>query len=321
MSCVLKFLHKNIPNFMIKIYSKKFKNKHFYYLTEQIRIVDKYKKLQVYLGKNIPKNLSKYYDILERKERDFILKNLQKMFSLSDKIEWKQIEKIELARIKQKYFFARLSRSQLEKFWGEFAIEFIFQSNAIEGSKLSAEEVKKIIEKKYIKKSWNKKEVIEVQNSLHAFEFIRSDDFKLNQKNIKRLHRIITANLDIDQGYKKKKVIVNNKDTVPPQLVKGSLQKLIVQYKKDRKSKHLFFRAIDFHADFEFIHPFADGNGRVGRMILIWMLWKDNYGMILFKLKNRMKYFKSLDHADEGRRRKWYWFATNVYEKTMLFLD
>ena len=306
---------------MIKIYQKKIRNKPFYYLTEQIRIGKKYKKIQVYLGKNIPNDLDKFYNKLEIKEQELVLGNLKEIFVAPNKgIEAEQLEKIEKIRIQQKYFFAKLKPRTLENVWRWFAIEFIFQSNAIEGSRLSRNEVVKIIEGKYIKKSLNKKEVIEVQNSLRAFEFIRSKKFKINQKNIKKLHQIITVNLDVKQGYKKRKIIVNNKETVSPDDVKKELQNLIKHYQENKKIAHRFFEAIDFHVRFERIHPFEDGNGRVGRMILIYMLQQSGYGLILFKLQNRQKYFKSLDHADFGRKTKLYWFVASVYKNTYKLL-
>jgi len=302
---------------MIKIYRKKIKNKGFYYLTEQIRLGNKYKKIQVYLGKNIPNDLSEKYFELAKKEEKLISDNLVKIWKLQKGLEWEQIKKVERARIQQKYFFAQLSDKQKELFWREFAIDFIFQSNAIEGSRLSQKEVRTIVDKGYIKRSLNRKEVIEVQNSLKAFKFILSDKFKLNQKSIKELHKIISKDLDIEQGYKTKHIIVNNKETTSPALVKKNLQSLIVDYKKNTKKQHPFFRAIDFHVRFEAIHPFSDGNGRVGRMILIWMLQKVGYGMILIKLQNRGRYFRAMDQADDGRRQKLYWFVSNVYQKTI----
>ncbi len=302
---------------MIKIYQKNIKNKGFYYLTEQICIDGKYKKIQVYLGKNIPNNLNDFYQKLYKKEEKIVLESLKNIFQHAETIEWKQIEKVEKTRLAQKYFFVQQNTQELEKFWRKFAIEFIFQSNAIEGSKLSKAEVEKIINKKYIKKSLDKKEVKEVKNSLKAFNFIRSSEFKLNQKNIKKLHEKITDGLDIEQGYKKREIIVNNKATMSPNMVKSSLQNLIVDYQKKKRQTHPFFLALDFHVNFEFIHPFIDGNGRTGRMLLIYMLQQSNYGLILFKLQNRRKYFNSLSLADEGRKTKFYWFGIDAYEKTM----
>ena len=303
---------------MIKIYKKNIKNKPFFYLTEQVNVGRKFKKIQVYLGKDMPNDLGDFYDELEKKEKDLILDNLKKIFKLNKDVDLNQVEKVENSRIDQKYFFARLSDSKKEKFWRKFAVEFIFQSNSIEGSKLSQGEVEKIINKKYIKKTLDKKEVIEAENSIKAFDFIQSSDFMLNQKNIKKLHSILTKDLNIEQGYKTKKIVVNNKETISPDRVRVAIKNLLSDYQKNKSNKeHPFFLALKFHSHFEFIHPFEDGNGRVGRMILIWMLQKNGYGPILFKLQNRNKYFSALNSADEGRLKKLYWFAVGVYEKTV----
>ncbi len=305
---------------MIKIYKKKLKKQDFYYLTEQIWIGDKYKKIQVYLGKNIPKDLSLFYGKLRVKEEELILSNLKKIFKLDKKLDWEQVEKVEKNKIIQKYFFAQLSEKEKKDFFKKFAIEFIFHSNAIEGSRLSKEEVEKIVKNKYLKNNLDKKEIIEVKNSIKAFDFILND-FKLNQKNIKLLHKILTEDLGIDQGYKKKEVVVNNKQTIWSDCVKKSLQELILNFLKKNKKEHQFFKALNFHSSFELIHPFADGNGRVGRMILIWMLLQENYGIILFELKNRQKYFKSLDKADDGMYQKFYWYSVQAYNDTTKRMD
>lgn len=303
---------------MIKIHKKNINNKPFFYLTEQIRIGKKYKKIQVYLGKNIPNDLGNFYNKLANKEKKLILENLKNIFEIDKSIEISQVEEVEKSKIDQKYFFSQLSNSKKERFWRKFAVEFIFQSNAIEGSKLSQSEIEKIINKKYIKKTLDKKGVTETKNSLEAFKFINSGKFELNQKNVKKLHFLITKNLDIKQGFKEKQIIVNNKETTPPELVRKDVKKLLDNYKQDKKkNQHPFFMALKFHANFELVHPFEDGNGRIGRMILIWMLQKNNYGPILFKLQNRNKYFRALNSADEGRLKKLYWFATNVYKKTI----
>ena len=97
------------------------------------------------------------------------------------------------------------------------------------------------------------------------------------------------------------------------------MTKLIKWWNNSQKTKeNSFLSAIKFHQKFELIHPFSDGNGRVGRLILIWMLLRNNYGVILFKNKNRYKYFSVLSSADEGRNNKLYRYAVEVYKKTFI---
>ena len=303
---------------MIKIEKKIVKNKPFFYLTEQINIGPSFKKIQVYIGKNIPNDLNVYYKKLQNKEIELVNNNIEKIYAIDAKIPLEEYKKVEILRIKWKYFFTNLSNYKKELFWRDFAIQFIFESNAIEGSKLSQKEVEKIIKKQYIKRTAEKKEIIEVNNAIKAFKLIRGNNFKLNQRSIIKLHKLITNGLDIEAGYKKAKIIVNNKETVPPDEVRESMSELLLwQNTQQKKKLHPFILAVIFHSRFEYIHPFSDGNGRIGRLLFVWMLLKSEYGIILFKNKNRISYFSALDQADNNRPRKLFRHCIRVYKETI----
>ena len=307
---------------MIKIEKKIVKNKPFFYLTEQINLGLSFKKNQVYIGKNIPKDLNVYYKKLQDKETELVNSNLRNIYTLDVQIPLEEYKKVETLRIKWKYFFINLSDYRKELFWRDFAIQFIFESNAIEGSKLSQKEVEKIIKKQYIKETAGKKEIKEVNNAIKAFELIRGNNFKLNQRSIVELHKIVTAGLDIEAGYKKVDIVVNNKKTVPPDKVRESMSDLLLWRKTQQKKKlHPFILATIFHNRFERIHPFSDGNGRVGRLLFVWMLLKSGYGVILFKNKKHRSYFSALDQADDGRPKKLFRHCIRVYKKTIQELE
>lgn len=302
---------------MIKIEKKSIKNKGFYYLTEQVNTGVGFKKIQVYLGKNIPNDLTLFAFDLKEKEVKLIFDNLKKIYKIKNYLDFVLYKKIERTRIDFKYGFYLLSESKKDIFWRDFAIKFIFESNSIEGSRLSEDEIENIVKNKYIKKSLNRKEILEVENSIKAFEKIRNNKFKLNQNSLKDLHKAIVNGLSVEFGYKKEKITVNNKETCPPEKVREEMTKLLNWWFEKQKTKeNKFILAIKFHQRFEAIHPFSDGNGRVGRLILIWMLIKANYGVVLFRNKNRSKYFSALSSADEGRNMKFYKYAADVYQET-----
>lgn len=303
---------------MVKIEKKIIENKPFFYVSEQINVGDKFKKIQVYLGKNIPKNIGPYFEKLKKKEYELIKEKLSKIYKLSSGINIEEYFKTEKARIELKYFLLKKNKRELDNIWKKIAIDFIFHSNAIEGSKLSEDEVKRIVEKKYIKNSVSRREIIEVENSIKAFEIIRSKSFKLNQRSIIDLHKTLVKGLDIQTGYKKVDIVVNNKKTTAPGKVKKELSKLLLIWNKNKKNDlYPFVLLSDFHAGFESIHPFEDGNGRVGRLIFNWMLIKNNYGPILIENSNRQSYFSSLNQADKGRPKKLYRFCMKSYKKTI----
>lgn len=303
---------------MVKIEKKFIKYKPFFYLTEQINIGGSFKKIQVYIGKNIPKNSGSYYGELRQKEIKLVNDNIEKIYALDLRMPIDEYKKIEALRARFKYAFFNLFENKKEEFWRKFAIMFIFESNAIEGSRLSLKEVEAIVKKKYIKKTIKRKEILEVDNSIKAFELICSKNFILNQSSIINLHKIITTGLAVPLGYKKANIVVNNKETTAPDKVRESMRDLLLWLGGQRKKKvHPLILAADFHARFEYIHPFYDGNGRVGRLLFIWMFLKFGYGVMLFKNKNRQSYFSALDQADNGRPLKLYRHCARVYKETI----
>lgn len=301
---------------MLKIEQKFIYGKPFFYLSEQIRLKKCYKKIQVYLGKNIPKDLKPFYNLLMVKEINLFVLNIPDLFPSHSIFSFDKLKKIETLRIRWKYFLIQLSLSQSEQFWRRFAIQFIFESNAIEGSRLSQKEVASIVENRYMKKSLQRKEVLEVKNALAAFHLIRNGRFTFNQRSIIRLHGLLTKNLDIPQGYKNAEVVVNNKKTTPPGKVRSAMADLLEWY-SGCKSEHPLLLSAHFHQRFEKIHPFEDGNGRVGRFLFIWMLLQADYPVPLFLYSKRQSYFNALDQADEGRPNKWYRLCLEVYKRTV----
>lgn len=306
---------------MPQIYKKISQNKPYLYLVEQIRINGKNEKIQVYLGKNRPNNLVSYYDKLAQKEKWLINDNLSQIF-VFDKIFTKdQISKIENLKIDFKYKTIDLSDFKKERLWLRYAVQFIFESNAIEGSRLSQAEVDSIIQKKSLKPTIERREIREVKNSIEAFNLMRGGKFKLNQHHIINLHKMLVSGLNINTGYKKVDIVVNNKLTTPAGKVRGEMNKLLVWLAANKKSsKHPLVIAADFHQRFEKIHPFEDGNGRVGRLLFNFILAQYDYPPILFLYQKRQAYFNALGQADEGRKNKWHWLVLKVYMNSIKWL-
>ncbi len=303
---------------MPQIYKKFIQDKPYYYLSEQIRIKGKNNKIQLYLGKNIPNDLSEYYDKLFLKEKQLIKDRLDDLFVFDNVFSREQVFKIEDLKTKLKYKMLNLSDFKKEQLWTRYAVQFIFESNAIEGSKLSQAEVNSIVQKKQLKKTIERREIREVKNSIEAFNLIRNNKFKLNQHTIINLHKLLVDGLDINTGYKKVDIIVNNKKTTPVGHVRSEMNSLLNWLKDSKKSKrHPLAIASDFHQRFEYIHPFEDGNGRVGRLLFNFVLSQYGYPPILFLYQNRRSYFSALNQADDGRKNKWYWHVVGVYKNSI----
>lgn len=206
----------------------------------------------------------------------------------------------------------------------EFATEFIFNSNNIEGSKIPPEKVREIIEKGNTSYK-DKNEVKEVENSILAFQYLNKS-FKFNIGSIKRLYHILTKNLYMEnklpypKGFKKISNIVGNSATTMPEEVEKELNLLLNWYKENKGRKHPLLLAFEFHRRYECIHPFLDGNGRTGRLIMNKILMTNGYSPIIVYKYNKLAYFNSLEKSGEGKLKNYYQFMIEQTNKTYDFL-
>jgi Fic family protein len=203
----------------------------------------------------------------------------------------------------------------------EFAKEFIFNSNNIEGSRIPAEEVKKIIETGDSRYD-NYNEIKEVHNSIDAMRYIQND-FKFNTPSVKRLYHILTNGLMMQngekypRGFKKVTNVVNNMETVPPELVEARLGRLNEAYRERKRVEHPLKLAFDHHLSYEEIHPFLDGNGRTGRLIMNKILMSNRYFPIIVYADNQTAYSNSISKALSMKGTKsYYQFMLKQAKKT-----
>lgn len=206
----------------------------------------------------------------------------------------------------------------------EFAKEFIFNSNNIEGSKIPPEKVREIIDTGDTRYD-NRNEVKEVKNSILAFEYLQKS-FKFNLNSIKRLYHILTKNLFMEgsipypRGFKKENVIVGNSQTTPPEKVEEELIELVDWYRNHKNRVHPLILAFEFHKRYEFIHPFRDGNGRTGRLIMNKVLMSAGYSPIIVYKENKTSYFNALEKTKEGRLKSYYQFMLEQADKSYDYL-
>ena len=182
-------------------------------------------------------------------------------------------------------------------------IELTYNSNRIEGSKLSHEQTRFIYETNTIgidNETINVDDIIETANHFRCIDkIIDCANYEISESLIKELHLILKSGTSDNRknwftagDYKKLPNEVGGRDTVKPENVHNEMQNLINKYNKI-KSK-TFEDIIEFHTEFERIHPFQDGNGRVGRLLMFKECLK--YDIIPFIIDNEMKlyYYRGL---------------------------
>jgi Fic family protein len=213
-----------------------------------------------------------------------------------------EIKKIELMNFSYKKLKLKFHKKDWEDIKKRFVANFVFESNAIEGNSLTLKNFKEIIFENKLISGADLREVYDAKNSYEVFSYIFNSRKEIDINFIIDIHKKLMKNIDNRIGFKKipnvlfgKRIKLTNPENVEKEMIN-----LINWYNEIRYKIHPLELAFKFHHKFEKIHPFADGNGRVGRIILNYILLKEGYFPIIIRKSNRQKYIKSLEDADNG---------------------
>lgn len=182
-------------------------------------------------------------------------------------------------------------------------IDLTYNSNHIEGSKLTHDQTRYIFETNTIgvtDNAVNVDDVIETTNHFRAIDYIIDNtEGKITEKCIKELHRILKSGTSDERKhwfrvgeYKMLPNEVGGSDTTLPENVHTEIKALLSEYNSRRKPS--FEDIVDFHQRFEAIHPFQDGNGRVGRLIMFRELLRCGYVPFIITDDLKMFYYNGL---------------------------
>jgi len=278
---------------------RKVKRRKRYYLAHSYRLGSKIRKIRVYLGTD----LSKEEQDAKAKAAEARIKETLKTILEIRSPYLTVLSKSELKQLKDLNFSIPIKLQHLsEKDWLKFTETFTYDTNAIEGSTIERAEVKGILEKE----SWpdkSKEEIWETQGVADAIKYIRSTKETLSLELIKELHRHVFKNSKNFAGKLRKPgeevVVIDRAGNVihrgaPQRKVLYLLLELIKWYKDNSNVFHPVVLAAVVHNQFETIHPFRDGNGRVGRLLLLNILIKHGLPPLNIELKKRKEYYSIL---------------------------
>ena len=241
----------------------------------------------------------------------------------------KQINKIDTLR--KEYFEVAIGKAQLLKLISETEVhEQVYNSNAIENSTLSIEETEKILLQIDLDRYVSEREIHEAKNLARVTEYIDNNAKakELNADMLLFLHKILISNIDNDIAGRFRMgdeyVRVGSHIAPAPSQIASDLEQTFVTYKADT-SKSIVERVARFHLDFETLHPFIDGNGRIGRSLNNYLLIREEYVPINIRFLDRQEYYKAFQEftmlgKTETMEQIIYRALVNSYHKRLAYL-
>ena len=186
-----------------------------------------------------------------------------------------------------------LTAGEVERLTEEFVVEYTYNSNAIEGNTLTLRETDMVLRGLTIDQK-PLKDHMEAVGHKEAFDFVQDlvkNQVPLSESIIKQIHYLVLADKKDDRGVYRRvpvRIMGAKHEPVQPYLIQPKMEQLLVSYRNN--TEHIIPRLARFHIEFEGIHPFIDGNGRTGRLLM-----KAGYPPIDIKFTDRIAYYNSFD--------------------------
>jgi Fic family protein len=283
-----------------------------YFLVKEIRVGGKHSKIKKYMGSgDVPPSASDVRQYCEKYAYDLEMRAALKKAEISstlyssDYLTRDQISCLEEIRFIYKSFRDLLTINELEAYEKNFEIKYIHGTTFIEGNTISLTEASNLLLRGIQPKDKTLREMNEVQNFKNVVAYRNKYRGKVTLDFIKHLHALIMYNIDDDSAgcFRRSDDIGIAGSSLRAAIadeIEDLLDKAIEHYYNQLEGKsHPFEEAVMFHHKFESIHPFTNGNGRVGREIFNYMLTREKYPRLLFLGDNRDTYLKALGFGDK----------------------
>lgn len=206
--------------------------------------------------------------------------------------------------LRKRYYLALSGKESLVNVLSEAEVsEQVYNSNAIENSTLSLEETEKILLQVDLERFINEREIFEAKNLARVMEYIaaRAKDRDLDKDMILLLHKMLITNIrdDIAGRFRNESewVRVGSYIAPNPKEVEQLIDRMLFVY-KGNADQHIVKRIAALHLTFEHIHPFVDGNGRIGRVMNSYSLIREGYVPMTVRYTDRQAYYQALKNFE-----------------------
>ncbi len=197
--------------------------------------------------------------------------------------------------------FNESDKKTINSFIESFATHFSYNTTSLEGNTITLEEARKMLESGVSPKDRTLREIYDLRNTKDVFLDIFNKKANISHNSIISIHKKLMKDIDERIGYRTAdiRVIKSRFDSTPVEYVKADMEILINWYNENKKKLHPLALAGIFHHKFEKIHPFFDGNGRTGRILMNSILINNGYPPIIIDKKKRPGYLDALGSADK----------------------
>ncbi len=278
--------------------------KTYYYITKNFRVSGKkWKKIRKYVGDK-PPSKEQTKKAAGEIEKEALKKGLVKPASEYAYLSDNEAEKLQDLKEVFNKWHGKLGAVALKKYEEDFIVRFTYNSNAIEGNRLSLRETSMILTENLIPAGATPNDFNEAINSKDCYEFMKKYGGEFNQKFLLQIHELLTknTNCEIVGNYRNHEVRISGSEWVPPahEKVKEEMRKVFQWYYSARKNLHPVELGAVLHNKLVRTHPFADGNGRTSRVVMNWMLMKNKFPMFYIELRDKIKYYEVIEEGDKG---------------------
>jgi Fic family protein len=212
----------------------------------------------------------------------------------------------------------------VKKLHEQMQIEFTYNSNAIEGNKLSLRETQLVIQEGITVHGKSLREHMEARNHPDAINYIEKlaqEKTTITQDHILEVHALLMRGID-DQNagkYRTGQVRITGATFIPPpaQQIPTKINELLQTISQNQDELTPIELAAHFHHKFVYIHPFIDGNGRTARLLTNIILIRNGYPFTVLLKVDRPKYLRTLSEADHGNLTPFANFTANCVERSL----
>ena len=219
-----------------------------------------------------------------------------------------------------------LTAGEVARLNEEFIVVYTYKSNAIEGNTLTLRETDLVLRGLTIDQK-PLKDHMEAVGHKEAFDFVSElvkDNVPISESIIKQIHYLVLADKKEDRGVYRRvpvRIMGAQHEPVQPYLIEPKMEQLLRDFAES--TEHIVTKLARFHIEFEGIHPFIDGNGRTGRLLVNFELMKEGFPPIDIKFTNRIAYYNAFDeyHVKHNLSAMENLFAGYINARLDMYLD